>query len=153
MPLERSSIRRRKSGSTNIASATAHADQKKQEKGLGSWTMDYIRVSNRWKSLMINVEVKWGPSIHRFGKPFDHGFLSAIWRWKTSKRKKTQRSNFAAMTSQSWPEFDVRLRMKLQQQEEPPKNEVGYKLGKVTVKPVKPAQALAKEYDNLTKCV
>ena len=59
------------------------------------------------------------------------------------------------MTSQSWPEFDTRLRMKLQQQEEPPKNEVGYDIDKVTVdlKPVKPAQALANEYKNMTKCV
>ena len=50
--------------------------------------LDYICVSNRWKSLVTNVEVRWGPSIHRFGKPFDHGFLSAIWRWKTIKKKK-----------------------------------------------------------------
>ena len=59
-----------------------------KEAGKRPRKLDYICVSNRWKSLMINVEVKWGPSIHRFGKPFDHGFLSAIWRWKTSKRKK-----------------------------------------------------------------
>ena len=112
--------------------------------------LDYICVSNRWKSLMINVEVRWGPSIHRFGRSFDHGFLSVIWRWKTSKKKKVQRSNFAAMSSQSWPEFDVCLRMKLQKQEEPPKNEVGYEMSKETAET---AQDLTSEYAKISKCV
>ena len=121
--------------------------------------LDYICVSNRWKSLVINVEVKWGPSIHRFGKPFDHGFLSAIWRWKTNKRKKTQRSNFAAMTSQSWPEFDTRLRIKLQAEEEPRANEVGYDISaSCTVTEVEEqekstSKKLAQEYEKITKCV
>ena len=54
------------------------------------------------------------------------------------------------MTSQSWPEFNTRLRIKLQQQQEPPKNEVGYSIGE---EHVKPTQDLANEYANLTKCV
>ena len=116
--------------------------------------LDYICVSNRWKSLMLNVEVKWGPSIHRFGKPFDHGFMSAIWRWKTKKKKKTQRSNFAAMDSQSWPEFDTRLRIKLQADNEPPKNKVGYQQTETaTTAQALASKDLASEYEKLTTCV
>ena len=116
--------------------------------------LDYICVSNRWKSLMVKVEVKWGPSIHRFGKPFDHGFLSAIWRWKTSKKKKTQRSNFAAMSNQSWPEFDTRLRIKLQEQEEPQRKET-YEINESGTAGSAQAlkQDLASKYERLTKCV
>ena len=44
---------------------------------------------------MLNVEVKWGP---RFGKPFDHGFLSVIWRWKTKQKRKKRNGQ----TLRSW---------------------------------------------------
>ena len=127
-----------------------NATYRSKEAGKRPRKLDYICVSNRWKSLMNNVEVRWGPSIHRFGKSFDHGFLSAIWRWKTSKKEKVQRSNFAAMTSQSWPEFDTRLRIKLQKQEQPPKNEVGYEMSNETAET---AQDLESEYAKLSKCV
>ena len=40
--------------------------------------LDYIRVSNRWRSMVKNVSVKWAPSEHRFGRKFDHGLVSAI---------------------------------------------------------------------------
>ena len=47
--------------------------------------LDYICVTNRWKSMMMNVKTRWGPSEHRFGKKFDHGFLSVMWHWKTRR--------------------------------------------------------------------
>ena len=82
--------------------------------------LDYICMSNRWKSMVINSKTRWGPSIHRFGQAFDHGLLSATWRWKTKRKKKTKARNYAALTeNQSWPEFDTALRIKLQKEEEP----------------------------------
>ena len=69
--------------------------------------------------MVLDCKVRWGPAIHRFGQQFDHGFLSAKWRWRTKRAKKKRRSDFAAMTDQSWPEFDEELRMKLQQRNEP----------------------------------
>ena len=41
----------------------------------GSTKLDYILVSNRWKSSVWNCQVKWGSNMHRFGKKFDHGLL------------------------------------------------------------------------------
>ena len=35
--------------------------------------LDYICVSNRWKSMVKNAGTRWGPSLHRFGQKFDHG--------------------------------------------------------------------------------
>ena len=33
--------------------------------------LDYILVSNRWKSMVKNAGTRWGPSLHRFGQKFD----------------------------------------------------------------------------------
>ena len=46
-------------------------DSKKRTKKL-----DYICVSNRWKSMVINAGTKWGSYYHGFGQKFDHGLLS-----------------------------------------------------------------------------
>ena len=39
--------------------------------------LDYMLVSNRWKSMVKNAGTRWGPSLHHFGQKFDHGLLSA----------------------------------------------------------------------------
>ena len=57
----------------------------------------------------INSETKWGPSIHRFDQKFDHGLVSATWRWKTKRKKMKKKSNYLAMNDQLWPEFDTAL--------------------------------------------
>ena len=80
--------------------------------------LDYICISNRWKSMMKNSRVKWGPSIHRFGQKFDHGLLSATWHWKTRKTQRKETFDFQRMTNQSWRSFDEKLRMKLQEKYE-----------------------------------
>ena len=77
---------------------------------------------------------------------------------ENQQTEKNQRSNFAAMTSQSWPEFDTRLRIKLQAEEEPPKNEVGYDISASSAVTEGQAnktteQKLTNEYEKITKCV
>ena len=94
-----------------------NATYRAKEKGKRPTNLDYLCVSNRWKSMVMNTETRWRPSIHRFGQPFDHGLLHATWRWRTKKKKKSIARDYAAM-SQSWTEFDTRLRLKLQQTEE-----------------------------------
>ena len=90
-----------------------------KEAGKRPTKLDYICMSNRWKSMVINSKTRWGPSIHRFGQAFDHGLLSASWRWKTKRQRKKKARNYAAMTeNQSWSEFDTALRIKLQQAED-----------------------------------
>ena len=118
--------------------------------------LDYLCVSNRYKSMVTSSEVRWGPSIHRCGQHYDHGLLSATWRWKTKKKKKEKRTNFAAMTTndQSWPDFDEDLRIRLQKREEPQVTHANTELeeecgeSKVTAK-----DNLATIYDNLATCV
>ena len=44
--------------------------------------LDYFLVSNRWQSSVISSETKWGVSMKRFGKKFDHAILSIKWAWR-----------------------------------------------------------------------
>ena len=88
-------------------------DRKKRPRRL-----DHICVSNRWKSMIKNTKIKWGPSEHRFGRKFDHGLVSAIWHWRTKKAAKFVTPNFNAMTNQSWERFDKDLRIRLQRRDE-----------------------------------
>jgi exonuclease III len=39
--------------------------------------IDHILVSNRWKSSFTNSQIKWGPSINRWGEKRDHGVVVA----------------------------------------------------------------------------
>ena len=108
--------------------------------------------------MVINSEVRWGPAIHRFGKHFDHGLLSAAWRWRTKKTEKKTKHDFSAMTSQSWTSFDEALRIKLQKRHEPKKTDKdlvvkgsnGYK--KETDETDYRAE-LTTKYSELTECV
>ena len=80
--------------------------------------LDYICVSNRWKSMVKNVQVRWGPSQYRFGRSFDHGFVSAIWHWRTRRPTRFRTEDFKAMTDQSWRKFDDCLRIKIEERKE-----------------------------------
>ena len=63
----------------------------------GRWStkLDYRCVSNRFKSMVIDTKVRWGPgpAIHRFGQKYDHGFLITKWRWMGGGQKGKRRKN------------------------------------------------------------
>ena len=103
--------------------------------------------------MILDCKVRWGPAIHRFGQKFDHGFLSAKWRWRTKRTNKTRRSDFAAMTDQSWPSFDEALRIKLQQRNEPRAATPNRMEEEETVETDNGDNVLANVYANLTECV
>ena len=47
--------------------------------------LDYFPVSNRWKSSVLNPRTNWGPSVHRFGRSFDHRMLQITWKWRVTQ--------------------------------------------------------------------
>ena len=113
--------------------------------------LDYICVSDRWKSMVIDVKVRWGPAIHRFGQAFDHGLLSATWRWKTKKEKKPRRPDYTLMTKETWPDFDRALGIKLRQQRQQPT--VCNAEDTASTSKDSNSTDLANEYASLTQCV
>ena len=113
--------------------------------------LDYICVSNRWKSMMIGSKVKWGTSIHRFGQKFDHSLLSAKWRWRTRRTEKKKTLDFRAMNSQSWARFDDVLRIKLQEKYET-RGKIGGHIGH-SENPITDTICVGKEYEDLAGSV
>ena len=75
--------------------------------------LDYILVSNRWKSSVRQCCVKWGASMHRFGKKFDHGLLEAQWDWRLRVEKREPKPDYSEMTQEKWKEFDDALQKEL----------------------------------------
>ena len=108
--------------------------------------LDYLCVSNRWKSMIINTETKWGPSIHRFGHQFDHALVSATWRWRTKKTEQIGRPDFRAMDDQRWAEFDSDLRIRIAES-----RQTRYDKPQSTGNMVK--SSIEEEYEQLTQMV
>ena len=111
--------------------------------------LDYMCVSNRWRSMVKNVSVKWAPSTHRFGRRFDHGLVSAIWHWRTRKTAKYETADYKAMNTQSWRRFDEVLQIKTQEKQET--REKRGATSATTVESVTETHCVGKEYATLTE--
>ena len=46
--------------------------------------IDYVIVSSRWKSCVVNCRTRWQPAIHRdiHGERNDHALVHCIWKWR-----------------------------------------------------------------------
>ena len=61
--------------------------------------LDYILVSNRWKSSITDCRARWGPSIHRskWGIREDHALVSCKWKWRLRDMRLPGRMDFSAL--------------------------------------------------------
>ena len=73
-----------------------------KEKGRRPKKLDYFFISNRWRSCVTNSTTCWAPSVHRFGKLFDHSLLKITWRWRVKKDANAKRKDFKAMNTEDW---------------------------------------------------
>ena len=73
-----------------------------KEKGRRPKKLDYFFISNRWRSCVTNSTTCWAPSVHRFGKLFDHSLLKITWRWRVKKDANAKRKDFKAMNAEDW---------------------------------------------------
>ena len=66
-----------------------------EPKGRRFSQLDYILVSKRWVSSVVDAKSLWGPSIHRniYGKS-DHALVLAKWGWKVRAVKSAPRRNW-----------------------------------------------------------
>ena len=60
----------------------------------------------------MSSRVRWGASMHRFGKKFDHGLLTIIWKWRLRQHKITLRPDYDNV---DWNLFNTTLTEKLLQ--------------------------------------
>ena len=62
--------------------------------------IDYIFVSNRWRSSVTDAKVMWGPSIHRnkYGKD-DHALVKCTWCWKLRSAKANPGTDWSALSA------------------------------------------------------
>ena len=80
--------------------------------------LDYFLVSNRWRSCVTNSKTNWAPSVHRFGKEFDHSLLQITWAWRVKKEKKSATKDFQSMTRANWAELNDKIVSNLSQHTE-----------------------------------
>ena len=61
--------------------------------------IDYILVSNRWRSSIVDSKVRWGPSLHRniHGKA-DHALVMCKWFWRVRKVKTEPSYDWSVLT-------------------------------------------------------
>ena len=76
--------------------------------------LDYFMVSNRWRSCVTNSVTKWAPSIHRFGRAFDHALLQIDWKWRLKADKRTPAKDYKGMTKENWEQLGERIKDNLQ---------------------------------------
>ena len=71
--------------------------------------LDYFLVSNRWRSCVTNSKSCWAPSIHRFGRAFDHSLLQISWKWRVKQTAMAPAKDFKAMTDELWSELNSEI--------------------------------------------
>ena len=49
--------------------------------------IDYILVSNTWVPCVLDNKVRWGPTIHRHTRNFDHAMVTMTWKDRLRKVK------------------------------------------------------------------
>ena len=80
--------------------------------------LDYFLVSNRWRSCVTNSKACWSPSVHRFGRAFDHSLLQISWSWRVKKETLVPTKDFKDMTGEKWAELNINIENNLKNHEE-----------------------------------
>ena len=95
-----------------VCNATA-ATWLQKDTNLRPIKLDYFLVSNRWRSCVTNSKTSWAPSIHRFGRAFDHSLLQIEWKWRIKQDKLIPAKDFKVMTDAQWSELDEGIKQSL----------------------------------------
>ena len=59
--------------------------------------LDYILCSTRWVSSVRSSRVRWGISIQRWGRKYDHGLVECKWKAHPKANKRMPRPDFSAL--------------------------------------------------------
>ena len=59
--------------------------------------LDYILCSTRWVSSVRSSRVRWGVSLQRWGRFYDHGLVECSWKAHLTALQRTARPDFSAL--------------------------------------------------------
>ena len=62
---------------------------------------------------MTNSRSIWAPSLHRFGKAFDHSLLQLHWTWRVKAEKHPPMKDYGAMDEAKWCELNNQIHINL----------------------------------------
>lgn len=70
----------------------------RQRRNMEGKQLDYILVSNRWLTCVLDASVRWGPSEHRnvYGRA-DHALVQCKFSWKIRSPKPKKRKDFTSL--------------------------------------------------------
>ena len=60
--------------------------------------IDYVLCSKRWTSSVRSSRVRWGVSIQRWGRHFDHGLVECEWKVRLAAPAKVRHPDFSQLT-------------------------------------------------------
>ena len=63
--------------------------------------LDYILISNRWSTCVLDANVRWGPSEHRniYGRA-DHALIDCEFKWKVRSPPAKLKKDFSVLFTQ-----------------------------------------------------
>ena len=68
-----------------------------RDKNYAPSQIDYVLVSNRWATAFRDCKVKWGLSIKRWGRIYDHGVISCSFMSRVRSEKAQKRIDFSTL--------------------------------------------------------
>ena len=107
--------------------------------------LDYSILSNRLRSCITKSETKWAPSIHRFGRPFDHSLLRTEWKWQIKADKRPPVKDYKNMTVENWQKLGNQIKANL--------NDVEAESSDTTQKETQIAERLSRMNTAINDCV
>ena len=81
--------------------------------------IDYVLISSRWATSIMNCKVKWGISCQRWGRHFDHGLIECTVKSRTRKTKVTLTKDYSVLKSDAVAQaaFDLSVSSNLSRQD------------------------------------
>ena len=62
--------------------------------------IDYILISSRWATAVRDSKVKWGPSIQRWGRIYDHGLVSCMFTSKVKSERPQKQLDYTLLKNE-----------------------------------------------------
>ena len=70
-----------------------------RDKNMAPSQIDYILISSRWATSVQDCKVRWGISLQRWGRVYDHGLIKCKFKLRLSSSKPAKQLDYSALRS------------------------------------------------------